>query len=124
MRNTRAKQLVIETLSENSAACTHAFVYEQLKNECDRATVYRILERLTEEGVLHKVVNVDGVINYALCQTCENHSKHTHNHVHFSCESCSEVTCIDQIEPQIQLPKKYRIHEVNLTVSGICPNCS
>ncbi|MFM7770639.1 MAG: Fur family transcriptional regulator [Bacteroidota bacterium] len=123
MRNTKAKQRILDFFEKNNSALTHAFIYNELKEECDRATVYRILERLTSEGILHKIVNVTGIVNYALCFSCNSEHKHTHNHIHFNCENCEEVTCLEDIEPEIKLPKKYKIKEVNLTVSGLCPKC-
>jgi Fur family ferric uptake transcriptional regulator len=123
MRNTRTRQRVIEILTQTKSALSHASVYEELKAECDRATVYRILERLVNEGIAHKVVNLDGVTNYALCSKCESFESHKHNHVHFSCTLCQEMTCLEDVEPHIHLPKKYLVEEMNLTVSGVCPNC-
>jgi len=89
---------------------------------CDRATVYRVLGRLVEEGVIHKVIDVDGVIKYAECEACT--SDHRHDHIHFSCEDCHTVSCLEQVVPAFDLPKGYAIHTINFTVSGICPQCS
>jgi Fur family ferric uptake transcriptional regulator len=66
---------------------------------------------------------VDGVIKYAECHQCETQHHH-HNHVHFSCEKCKAVTCLEDVEPTFKLPKQYQVKEVNFTLSGLCPKCS
>lgn len=82
----------------------------------------RVLDRLMEEDLVHKVVNVDGGVGYASCHNCE--VVHNHNHLHFSCQKCKSVTCIEDVQPLFKLPKGYKISEVNFTVSGLCPQCS
>lgn len=88
----------------------------------DWSDIKLVLDRLSEEGVVHKIVNVDGVVKYTMCHNCK--TKHNHNHLHFSCENCKKVVCIENVVPQIQLPEKFVIHDYNFVVSGICDNCS
>lgn len=122
-RNTVAKNEILNLISHSSVALSHAEIQLALDGLCDRVTTYRVLDRLVEEGLTHKVVNVDGVIKYAACHSCaETH--HSHNHVHFSCQKCKAVTCIEDVKPSFKLPKKYKVSEVNITVSGLCPQCS
>lgn len=122
-RNTIAKSAVQQLLKESNRALSHKDIQNEIGGLCNRVTIYRILDRLVEEGVIHKVVNTDGVIKYATCHQCESHD-HNHNHVHFSCIKCNSVTCLDQVEPTYKLPPNYTVHEVNFMLSGICPNCS
>jgi Fur family transcriptional regulator, ferric uptake regulator len=121
-RNTTAKTEIINLINNAHVALSHAEIQTALDGLCDRVTIYRVLDRLTEEGVVHKIVNVDGVIKYASCESCSY--SHKHNHIHFSCNKCKTVTCITDVEPTFKLPKKYTVSEVNFTVSGLCPQCS
>jgi Fur family ferric uptake transcriptional regulator len=121
-RNTTAKTEILNLINGSEEALSHSQVQSSLNGLCDRVTIYRVLDRLTTEGIIHKVVNVDGVIKYAKCHNCDD--AHHHDHIHFSCEQCHTVTCLENVEPLFDLPKKYKIHEVNFTVSGICPRCS
>ncbi|MGO3109527.1 MAG: Fur family transcriptional regulator [Sphingobacterium sp.] len=121
-RNTTANAEILKLLNQSEVALSHADIQQSLNGLCDRVTIYRVLDRLTEDGVVHKVVDFDGVIKYAICHTCSS-DKHHHDHIHFSCEQCHSVTCLDDVEPTFKLPKTYQVKQVNFTVSGICPLC-
>lgn len=122
-RNTAAKTEIMSLISSSGTALSHSEIQAALDGLCDRVTIYRVLERLAEEGLIHKVVTLEGGVKYAGCHGCEA-SDHHHNHVHFSCEKCKAVTCMEHVEPVFKLPKKYKVKEVNFTVSGLCPQCS
>jgi Fur family ferric uptake transcriptional regulator len=121
-RNTTAKQEILKLIANANQALSHVEIQQQLNNLCDRVTIYRVLSRLVEEQKIHKIVNTDGVVNYAACHDCEHHH-HNDNHVHFSCSICKSVTCLDNIIPTFQLPTDYLMHEMNFMIAGICPNC-
>lgn len=120
-KNTVAKTAIQALLNGAQVALSQAEIQLAINNMCDRVTTYRVLDRLVTEGVLHKIINTDGVIKYAVCHTCT--AKHVHNHIHFSCNSCKAVTCLVGVIPSYNIPKKYLVTDVNFTVSGICPNC-
>jgi Fur family ferric uptake transcriptional regulator len=82
-RTTTAKTEIQDLIVSSSVALSHSEIQKSLQGLCDRVTIYRVLERLMEEGVIHKIVNVDGVVKYAGCHSCS--VKHSHNHIHFSC---------------------------------------
>lgn len=121
-RTTAAKTRIQELIISSSVALSHSEIQDVLDGLCDRVTIYRVLDRLMEEGVIHKIINVDGVVKYAGCHSCS--TKHNHNHIHFSCQKCKTVTCLDDVEPSFMLPKNYKVRELNFTVSGLCPQCS
>ncbi|TAE79313.1 MAG: Fur family transcriptional regulator, partial [Bacteroidetes bacterium] len=77
-RTTIAKTEIQELIVSSPVALSHAEIQKSLEGLCDRVTIYRVLDRLMEEGVIHKIVNVDGVVKYAGCHSCS--AKHTHNH--------------------------------------------
>lgn len=120
-RNTIAKSEIFQIITDSENAVSHADIQIQVKELCDRVTIYRVLDRLVEEGKIHKIMGIDGVIRYAACIRCTH--KHKHNHIHFSCESCKAVSCLDEVVPVFSLPRKYKVNEVHFTVSGICPQC-
>lgn len=121
-RKTTAKVEILELLEQADIALSHKDIQAELNGVCNRVTIYRVLERLLEEGFVHRIVNTDGVVKYARCHSCQD-KNHQHNHLHFSCTQCQEVTCLQQVQPSYQLPPNYLAQEVHFTVSGICPNC-
>ncbi len=124
-RNTVAKSEILKLINHSPVALSHSEIQNELNGLCDRVTIYRVLERLISEDEIHKVVNLEGVVKYASCHTCASEEKHVHahNHVHFSCETCKEVTCLENVEPSFKIPTNYSVNEMSFTLSGICPNC-
>lgn len=120
-RNTTAKSVILDLIVKSDVALSHAEIQTLTDGICDRVTIYRVLERLMKEDLIHKSVNLEGTIKYASCSHC--HGTHSHNHVHFSCQKCHSVTCLEDVEPAFKMPKNYQINEVNFTLTGLCPNC-
>lgn len=121
-RNTQAKTEILHVLKQTGNAMSHGELQEKLNGLCNRVTIYRVLERLENEGKIHKIINVDGVVNYAICKDCRKEN-HSHNHLHFNCEQCKKVICIENITPEVNLPKNFIVNRYNLVISGICPVC-
>lgn len=121
-RNTIAKSKIISMLQASEVALSHAEIEAAIDIEVNRVTIYRILERLIEEGTIHKVVNTDGAMKFALCHNCS--VTHHHNHIHFSCVECKEVTCLEDVVPSFKLSKQYEVIDVNFMLSGRCPDCT
>ncbi len=122
-RNTTAKKAVLELIMHSDVALSHSEIQKLTGDLCDRVTIYRILDRLVNEDVIHKIATPDGIVKYASCH--HNHDKHhSHNHVHFSCEKCLSVTCLDSVEPSFIMPENYLVKQINFSLSGLCPNCS
>lgn len=121
-RNTVAKTKITELIDHSDIALSSTEILHNLDGLCDKVTVYRVLDRLIEEGGIHKIVNVDGTVKYAKCHSCAE--THHHNHLHFSCDVCKSVTCLEDVLPAFSLSKKYKINEMYFMVSGVCPNCN
>lgn len=122
-RNTTAKTAILDIIKSSEVALSHAEIQKLNQESCDRVTIYRILDRLVTEDVIHKIATPDGTVKYASCQHTHEKSHHIHNHVHFSCEKCKMVTCLNNVVPTFNLPQNYIINEVNFTLTGVCPNC-
>jgi Fur family ferric uptake transcriptional regulator len=120
-RNTTAKKVIFDLITHSNVALSHIEIQNLSNGICDRVTIYRVLERLIKDDLIHKIVNLDGTTKYASCNHV--HENHSHNHIHFSCENCKRVTCLDTVVPTFSLPQNYTIKEVNFTLNGLCPNC-
>lgn len=122
-RNTAARSAILELINDSSVALSQPAIQNKLNGLCDRVTIYRVLDRLLDDGLIHKIVNVNGVVNYAACSSCNHNHEHDHEHIHFSCRICSELTCLDQVIPSFSLPEGFQAEETFFTISGICKNC-
>jgi Fur family ferric uptake transcriptional regulator len=121
-RNTVARKKIEALFAQTPIALSQPDIQQSLQGQCDRVTIYRILERLLNEGIIHKIVNVNGTVNYAVCHHCS--TTHQHQHIHFSCRECKEVKCLEQVIPAFQLPSGFQEEETYFTISGVCNNCS
>lgn len=123
MKNTKPRQLVEQSLRASATALSQPELQQILAGKCDRVTIYRVLERLEQEGVIHRIMNKDGVMKYATCQSACTQGHHLDSHVHFSCQKCNEVVCLDQPVPSLSTPEGFIIHQVNVLIEGLCPKC-
>jgi len=103
-------------------ALFHFEIQTLLGGLCDTVTIYLVLERLLVEYVIHKIVNLDGLVKYTSCHSFS--TKHIHYHIHFSGQKCKFVTCLVYVEPSYKLPKNYKASKMNFTLSGLCPQRS
>ncbi|MGC6533690.1 MAG: Fur family transcriptional regulator [Flavobacteriales bacterium] len=125
MRKTKASTAVLKTLQASTHALSHRELQDLLQDTCDRVTIYRVLGRLTDEGLVHKVSDLDGSVRYASCHTCESHGHaHNHDHLHFTCTTCGQTRCLESVEVAFKLPEGFTLKETNLSVSGVCDRCA
>jgi Fur family ferric uptake transcriptional regulator len=121
-RSTPSQQQIHQLLLESAAPLSHDQIEVALKGQMDRVTIYRILHRFEEDGLLHKVVSDDGKTYFALCRKCSNKNHH-HMHLHFRCERCGKIECMPE-EMMLRLPEGYVPAHANLFVSGYCRQCN
>lgn len=123
LRNTTCREEVIDLFHRKAIALSHSDLESNLGDSFDRVTLYRTLKTFVEKGILHKVLDDNG-LRYALCkQECTTHG-HRHDHVHFKCVECGETNCLEQTHiPPLQLPEGYNANEINLLIQGVCPQC-
>lgn len=120
-RNTPSKTAVLAALEQANTALSHDKIQERLAGDMDRATIYRILNRFCDDGLVHRIVADDGKQYFALCESCD-HNHHQHNHFHFRCLTCDQVECLTT-EISVNLPAGYLAENFNGVISGYCGNC-
>lgn len=124
LSSTSHRKAILEKFLIGNVALSHTDVEQALTEEIDRVTIYRSLNTFVEKGVLHKIIDHDGITKYALCRDDCHENNHQHNHIHFKCVQCEEIVCLENVTiPNVKLPSNYIIHEANLLVSGICDQC-
>lgn len=99
---------------------------EQAIGEHDRITLYRTIKSFTKKGIIHEIVMPGDIRKLALCEpVCDGGiGHHEHNHVHFKCKQCEEISCIPLDDfPSISI-KNFTIDSVELQASGTCDKCN
>ncbi|MBX7095459.1 MAG: transcriptional repressor [Flavobacteriales bacterium] len=125
LRKTPCRVFVLnEFLKKGNKGISEIELETRSKGKFDRVTIYRTLKTFIESHILHKVIDDDNVVKYALCKECQDHH-HNHEHVHFKCTSCNTTSCLDDISiVSVDLPKGYKKKEANFLIIGICPECN
>lgn len=123
LRITNCRLDVIEFFLDKGKALSQGDLESEFSGY-DRVTLYRTLGSFLESGILHKIPNETGNATYGLCHETCSPADHSHNHIHFKCNVCGEIECMDgKSVPNVSLPLGYKAQGVNLIVDGICAAC-
>ncbi|MCG8578894.1 MAG: transcriptional repressor [Bacteroidales bacterium] len=113
---------LLKLLSESASAVPYSDIQESLKN-FDRVTLYRTINALIDSSIVHKASTSGDEIYYALCTRECSQDCHKHEHIHFKCTNCNEVSCIHVKQSiQITIPD-HQVEEISIEVSGLCKAC-
>jgi Fur family ferric uptake transcriptional regulator len=122
-RATPGRVRILAVLLSEQRAVTHHEIEERLRDEhrLDRVTLYRVLEWLNEKSFVHRVVSEDRTWRFR-ANTHENPQQHAH----FECLRCTTVVCLGDFKASYDrpLPTGYRSREIELTVKGLCAECT
>ena len=123
LRSTPKRVAILHAFLKRDYALSHGDVEREVPTNFDRVTVYRTLKTFLDKGLIHKVLDDEGGMKYALCKEACTAAHHHHDHVHFKCTKCGQTSCLSVDIPGIKLPKGYTAKELNLLIQGICENC-
>lgn len=125
LKRTGPRNRVLEILSGRDIATSQPDLEDIIGKEIDRVTLYRILRTFEEKGIIHKIIDLNGTANYAVCHANCSESHHHDEHLHFTCTNCHHIYCLNDLHiPHINMPHGFRADTVNVMVSGICDKCS
>jgi Fur family ferric uptake transcriptional regulator len=120
--NSRVRVLAF-LLSQESAVSHHQIELNLDGAKMDRVTLYRVLDWLSENELIHRVVSDDRMWRFRVTDS----DVATHHHAHFKCVQCTKVICLEDVSADIrtpELPAGYRGLENELTIKGVCADCS
>jgi len=120
-RLTRPRTRVLEFLLEAGRPLTHHEIHDQLPGEAlDAVTLYRVLEWLTQNGLVHRIAGADQVWRFGTGVGAQDH-----DHAHFQCTNCDSVTCFNDmpLPRRVKMPAGFTSQEVDFLIKGICPRC-
>ena len=124
LKKTGPRLKVLAMMSAKNTATSQPDL-EGLMEDVDRVTLYRILNVFEEKGIIHKIFDLNGTANYAICTSnCQEHLHHD-EHLHFNCTICNKVYCLNDLSlPAFNLPPGFKAEGFSLYASGICPQCN
>lgn len=123
-RNTESQEAVLSVLTASKKAMSQDAIEKKMSVSADRVTIYRILNRFCEDGLVHKVVADDGKQYFAICARCEPKKKMIRdNHFHFRCTSCETIECLPSMV-SYSIPRGYDVNRLNCVLIGTCKACA
>ena len=124
-RNLRATHTRINLLMiiQNHGSAMQYSAIQKAMHPIDRVTLYRTLETLKTEGIIHKAFQENNETYYAICGSTCKKDNHHHEHIHFKCLECDTVSCEKPLNNLGITMPNYEIHTVSIHVKGICKNC-
>ena len=125
-RNGLARRAVVELLGRQDCCLTAQEIFDELRGEGRQvgiASIYRVLDLLTEKGLLQRVDLGAGIARYEPI-----HSSGDHHH-HLVCGDCGRVEAFSDDELERALRKiesrtGYSVAGHDVVQRGACRDCS
>jgi Fur family ferric uptake transcriptional regulator len=122
IRKTKSVNLLLDVFDQSQHALSVVQLVESTKEQMNKTTVYRVLDRLEKEGLVYSFLGTNGLKWYAKCTKCN--SDHTcQMHTNFQCNTCGSMECIPI---QIDIPEipNIQINSAQVMLSGTCSKCA
>lgn len=121
IRKTKSVEALLNEFNQGQEAISAKQLIEQLDSKFNKTTIYRVLDRLEEDGVLHSFLGKDGLKWYAKCNGCSA-SNHKDVHPHFQCLKCGKVDCLSVNMPIPDIPNR-KVEVSQTLIQGLCEAC-
>lgn len=121
VRKTKSVKLLQDVFTHTDNALSVVELVEKMGDQMNKTTVYRILDRLEQDGVIHSFLGRNGIKWYAKCKHCSN-SEHIDEHPHFQCIDCGKVDCLEININIPQIPNR-EIEVSQVLIQGKCEDC-
>lgn len=124
LKKTSPRVAIIQALQTSLNPLSEAEVKDKMGALYDRITFYRSVLTLEEAGIIHRIVADNTLVKYAL-NHCEKGHQHKTDHVHFYCEKCNSLVCLNAIKTQFyQLPEGFTNTQCDVVIKGLCDKCN
>lgn len=125
-RSGGARRSVVELLGRQDCCLTAQQIFDRLRAEGRRvgiATVYRVIEQLSERGLVQRVDVGAGTARYEAAQPTGEH------HHHLVCDDCGKVEAFadDELEAVIHKVERrtgYSVAGHDVVLRGACRECA
>ena len=123
LRQTRARLEVLAVLCRANEPITHEQIQKKLGVHApNKVTIYRVLDRFSDNGLVHKAFLRDRKWHFELKDNCSQKQCHPH----FICTECGRAECMAEISiPMTKCSRKgLVINYQNVQLEGLCQRCS
>jgi Fur family ferric uptake transcriptional regulator len=137
LKSTISRIEVLEVLLKGQNPLTHQEILKSLPVKFDRVTLYRVLDWLLENQLIHKIASSDRSWRFQfnhdyIARSGKNSersstfkNKFHEAHAHFQCNSCGKVFCLENVYPKLtnDIPADFHIDSIELNIIGTCISC-
>lgn len=125
LRRTKALESLLATLLESDRPMTLAELSQspRLSDQCDKATVFRLLQRLADKGILRRLGLHERAAYFALLLP----QQHRDYLICIECGSIEPINApcpVHELEKEIQFTSGYKNLYHELEFFGTCPECA
>ena len=122
--NTKQKDKIIEAIKNQEYEFTIKDIYKELKGQVGLTTIYRITDKLIEEGIINRYLSKRNITYYQYLKECSEE-----NHFYLKCDKCGELVhvdcnCIEKLSSHIIKTHGFVLQKKNTILTGICKKCS
>jgi len=123
LSKTHCRVLVLEHLIKSPKALSQTEIEESLRPLCNRSTIYRILNKLSNRKIIQQIM-IDEVNKYFFDdKTIKNASKYVY--IYFLCISCNLVIPVDKLtKDRFNLAEGFVKLHYNFVIKGTCNKCN
>ena len=126
LRNGGARRAVIDLLAEQDCCLTAQEIFDRLRSSGRRvgiASVYRVLDLLTSEGLVQRIDIGSGIARYEPALTDGEH------HHHIVCDACGKVEAfedpgLEKAIHRVEQTSGYAVAGHDVVLHGACGDCS
>ncbi len=121
IRKTKAVEVLLQEFNSTTVAISAKKLIDQLGSTFNKTTIYRVLDKLEDDGILHSFLGKEGHKWYAKCNGCTS-AEHKDVHPHFQCLSCGRVDCLSFSVSLPPIPNR-KVEVSQLLIQGKCEEC-
>lgn len=121
--NTKQKDLILNTIKNQKHEFTIKDIYDKVKDSTGLTTIYRLVDKLVDEGKISKTIGNNNVTYYQYLIDCNEI-----NHFYLKCDNCGKMDhvdcdCIDEMSSHISNEHHFKLNKKNIIINGICEKC-
>ncbi len=121
IRKTQSITILLNEFADDTVAIAATELAKRLKTQLNKTTIYRLLSKLEDDGIVHSFLDRNGTKWYAKCTGCTT-AKHADIHPHFQCTDCGKVDCLSIEIPIPNIPNR-KVTISQMLLQGKCEHC-
>ena len=122
--NTKQKEKILELISNINKSFTVKDVYLSLNKKVGLTTIYRLVDKLVDDGIISKSIDSNNITYYQYLGHCDED-----NHFYLKCTNCEKLIhidcdCINDLKNHIFKEHNFISNKDNIIIEGLCNKCN